>query len=322
MSTTIRIALGPQLTDFGSWHWLGEGLASWLQPPFEAVRFADIDDPPVADIVLFVKFLPSDDVLERVSRRSRLVFFPVDVYGHCREIDERHKSFEFVSKVIVHSLRLTRYFAGYCPVEFLDHPLKFITEAPRCSAEEGPLVWIGRRCNLDPIATWVKREGLDRELWLLTNLEGNQSDVQQMFGDHPLVRAEDWTEQRHVEYLGLATAAIDIKGDGFRARNKPPAKAIDYLASGIPLITNPGSSVDLHVKSLGLKSLYTGSWKKNLNAEHRRYCTEIAREIRRSHAPDVVWGRLANILHGLTETQLPLRNSRSLTHCTDLTFFV
>jgi hypothetical protein len=53
---------------------------------------------------------------------------------------------------------------------------------------------------------------------------------------------ENWTPERHVERTAGALAAIDIKGDDFRSRHKPPAKAIDFIASGVPLAVNPDSS--------------------------------------------------------------------------------
>ena len=46
-------------------------------------------------------------------------------------------------------------------------------------------------------------------------------------------------------------AAIDIKGDDFRSRHKPPAKAIDFIASGVPLAMNPDSSMVEHLARMG-----------------------------------------------------------------------
>jgi hypothetical protein len=48
-----------------------------------------------------------------------------------------------------------------------------------------------------------------------------------------------------------ARAALDIKGDDFRARHKPPAKAIDFLAAGVPLAMKPDSCVVEHLARLG-----------------------------------------------------------------------
>jgi hypothetical protein len=50
-----------------------------------------------------------------------------------------------------------------------------------------------------------------------------------------------------------ARAVLDIKGDDFRARHKPPAKGIDFIASGVPLAMNPESSTVEHLGRLGFK---------------------------------------------------------------------
>ena len=54
-----------------------------------------------------------------------------------------------------------------------------------------------------------------------------------------------------------AMAALDIKANDFRARHKPPAKALDFLASGLPVIVNRGSSTDMHLQTLGYNPIYS-----------------------------------------------------------------
>ena len=56
------------------------------------------------------------------------------------------------------------------------------------------------------------------------------------------LRIGRWTPERHVGWTALARAAFDVKGDDFRARHKPPTKALDFLASGLPLAMNADSS--------------------------------------------------------------------------------
>ncbi len=48
-----------------------------------------------------------------------------------------------------------------------------------------------------------------------------------------------------------AKAALDIKGQDFRSRHKPPPKAMDFLASGVPLAMNPESSPVEHLARMG-----------------------------------------------------------------------
>ena len=64
------------------------------------------------------------------------------------------------------------------------------------------------------------------------------------------VRVENWSARRQRELTATAMAAIDIKGDDFRARHKPPAKAIDFIASGLPLAMNDSSGAE-HLARIG-----------------------------------------------------------------------
>jgi hypothetical protein len=71
------------------------------------------------------------------------------------------------------------------------------------------------------------------------------------FASHVDVQIEEWTPQRQLGLTAGARAALDIKGDDFRSRHKPPAKAIDFIASGVPLAMNPDSSPVEHLARMG-----------------------------------------------------------------------
>ena len=54
---------------------------------------------------------------------------------------------------------------------------------------------------------------------------------------HPAAGAADLGFQlpaRHQDWLGMARAALNIKGTDFRSRHKPATKAYDFIAPGIP----------------------------------------------------------------------------------------
>src|SRR3989442_9412999 len=57
--------------------------------------------------------------------------------------------------------------------------------------------------------------------------------------------------ERRMELTAGARGAIDIKGSDFRSRHKPPAKAIDFIASGLPLAMNLDSSSVEHLARMG-----------------------------------------------------------------------
>src|SRR5262249_22503917 len=89
------------------------------------------------------------------------------------------------------------------------------------------------------------------------------------------IRIEEWTRELHVERTAQARAALDVKGQDFRSRHKPPAKAIDFLASGVPLAMNPDSSPVEHLARMGFElasPLNTERWlSRDCWEETRRF---------------------------------------------------
>lgn len=302
MSKPIHIAVGPQAPGFGSWQWLGEGLLANLQHPFSVETFVDSSEPPAADIVVYIKFLPNADRLADIAQRSSIVFLPVDMNASCSEIDNNREYTQTFSLVIVNSRRLLRYYHGYCPVEYLDHPLKYSLSKPRLTTDEGPVVWIGQICNIEPIVHWANSTELDRELWVLTNLGGAEPSPASLGFKIENVTVQRWSESLHMHCLEVASLAVDIKGQDFRSRHKPPAKVFDFLASGIPVIVNRGSSADIHLSALGYEPLYDNSWLSELNGQHRQLAFEFGQRLQATHNHDAVSAELTSLLHNVAST--------------------
>lgn len=296
MSRSIRIAAGPALPEFGSWRWIGDDLIRKLSPHFVVDSFSNADCPPQADVVIFVKFLPSVECLQRISRHSRIVYFPIDVYGSCHEIDQSGLSLRLISLLLVNSRRLARYFAGYCEVAYIDHPLKYVLSTPRLTDDTGPLIWIGRRCNINPVVDWANEFTLNKHLHVLTDFGEGLHDPNSLGFRCKNVSVEEWSETKHLECLRTATVAVDIKGNGFRARHKPPAKTNDFLASGIPVISNFGSSVDHHMSAMGLSPLSPFTWEVDLNQHYRQRVLELGHRISESVSPTKITAQLARQL--------------------------
>lgn len=272
-------------------------MTDFLRPSFQVTHFSDFESIPAADIIVFLKFLPSVGVLARVSQQARVVFMPVDIFGSCGEIDENAERLQHVALTIVHSRRLSRYFSAYCNVEYLDHPLNFTLNSPRRTTESGPLIWIGQQCNLAPVIDWLNSDRSVREVWILTNFPDdlNISDIEKDL-IRSRVRIEQWTPASHMRYLELATAAIDIKGNDFRSRNKPPAKSFDFAASGIPVIVSRGSSADYDFGHIKYTPLYSDSWQVKLDDDYRQYVYDKAFPLRNFLNAEYVWTQLREAL--------------------------
>jgi hypothetical protein len=261
MTVSVRVSIGPENPTFGSWNWVGQHLLQGLTIPFRAECFGHHDEIQDPDFVVFIKFLPALSVLQRLAESAILVYRPIDTYGSAAEIDEDRHRLQICRSVLCHSSRLCRYIQPYAPTCCLEHPLGFVLQQPRPWVSSGPLIWIGRTCNLPPVVAWINGQSIPMPIIVATEAEGEFLVPRTSgFMKHNDVTMVHWSREVHERLTELAVAAIDIKGDDFRARHKPPAKMLDFLASGVPVITNPGSSSDLFAKKNALMVLNAENW--------------------------------------------------------------
>ena len=285
------IALGPKAPQFGSWNWLGEDLARGLAHEFDTTIFTD--EVPPCDAVLFVKFKPPLSVLQQIVSRSQVLYLPVDRYGSSAEIDADLGAWRCCAAVVVQCELLQRYFAPYAHTVYLDHPLKYITPAPCPYRAAGPLLWIGNHANLPPLVAWCNAHRLPDELWVLTNdVEPQTRPGDLGFRNTQVTRVEKWSPSAHVAWTAQCRGAIDIKDDSFRARYKPPAKANDFIASGVPFATLPNSSAAVywHRRGLELASPEDPFW---LSEHYWEQTHSAAIHLRESLSLETVAGQLA-----------------------------
>lgn len=300
----LRVAVGPELPEFGSWNWLGAGLIDALRPDMDGLSFSSVHNPPAADVVVFLKFKPPVAILRKLKLRScQLVYVPVDVYGSSSEIDSDIDAIRQFDFIVVHSRRLLRYFSAASRVEYLDHPLKFILPQARTRQEAGPLLWVGRRCNMAPIVAWANRRAVRTDLWILTEFDGQPVSPRDFGFQCPAdIRLGVWTPDTHLEWLARAGIAIDFKEPDFRSRHKPPAKVFDHLASGIPVLVNRGSSAALELIFRGVTPLYDDAEihrQLDLPEEYLERCATVVRE---TSAPEVVWNRWRQFIRDLVQS--------------------
>ena len=251
----LVLAFGPELPGWGSWDWVGSDLAHALAGDFDTRTFRAWEEP-VADAVLVIKQAPERGWVERIARRSALLYAPVDFSGGIAAIDADAALLRHCDRVLVHCDRLRRYFEPYARVESFDHHVKFTAPMRTGYRTEGNILWAGVRSNLLALVEWINVHGLPGPLDILTNLEDAArppSPAQLGMRDDVPVRIHDWSPARHVEMTAAARGFLDIKGDDFRARHKPPAKGIDAIASGVPLAMNPGSSTVEHLARMGFE---------------------------------------------------------------------
>lgn len=255
VSTSARIAIGPVMPGWGSWDWVGSDVGFTLrQRGFQVESWRMQTGIPEADVVIIVKHPPDRRHFDLAANRSRIIFCPVDHYGSVHEIESDSDWLRRCARVLIHCQSLRRFFEPYCVVAYMDHHVKFVEKRTEPWREEGFVLWVGVRSNLPALVEWLKGHSLGRELRILTNFDPPRDVVdpgEVGIDSHHKTQIMQWSPRRHREWAGLAKAAIDIKGDDFRARHKPPAKAIDFIASGLPLAMNIEASAVGHLAELG-----------------------------------------------------------------------
>lgn len=249
----FRVSVGPAMPGWGSWDWVGTFLLDSFAPdsqPFSAWERTD------ADLVIVVKQAPPVEWLRQVAERSAVVYCPIDWYGHREQIEADADRLSYCSGIWVHCHRLEPLLRAHSNVHYIDHPLKFAIPTRSESQESGRLLWVGVRTNLPALATWLSVHRLPAPLDVLTNpaQPGCMPSPSELgFPSHADVRLHEWSAGRHLDFAATALAALDIKDGDFRSRHKPPAKAYDFVASGIPVALNPGGSAAEALANLGLE---------------------------------------------------------------------
>jgi hypothetical protein len=211
---------------------------------------------PEADVVIVIKHAPGLDWMEAVSGRAAVIYCPVDFYGSAGAIDADGAMLRRCSRIVVHCEQLRRYFEAYSLVEFMDHHVKFASPLRGTFQRDGYVLWVGVRSNLPALVDWINRHGLPAELRVLTNPKEPGSllrpgDVG--FRHTEGVKIEEWSPEAQVRLTAGARAVLDVKGGDFRSRHKPAAKAMDFLASGVPLAMNQDSSPVEHLARMGFE---------------------------------------------------------------------
>ncbi|QDU10764.1 glycosyltransferase family 4 protein [Gimesia aquarii] len=307
------IGIGPVYPGIGSWEWIGEEMAEELSQFYDIEFFSD--SIPACDLALIVKY----DFSKLMSSRSPdipVIFCPVDCYGSARDIDRDGKWLFQCRQILIHCESLRKYFCAYAPVEYIDHHLRFISKTLTPKPAEGPILWTGLHSNLHPLIEWVNQHSLPQELWILTNLEPEIDSIPQEnlgFASKHSIRIEHWTPPKHVAWAELASSAIDVKGTDFRARHKPPAKAIDHLASGLPLAMNRDSSSVKHLARLGFEVAAVEDQDYWFSEEYRTKTIEFASDLRETLSRENIGKRLKTIIDTTLNTTESQREKRQST---------
>jgi hypothetical protein len=261
------LAIGPR-TGAASWEWVGLGMAGELRRYFNIVLFDGFDVVPAADLILIVKQRPPADFVAIAKARGMKVYFaPIDVYRDPSEIAADAAMLGDCEVVLLHSEALCPALAPFCrEIALVEHHARFMLERLADFKADGFLLWIGAFQHVPQVLHWLDRHPSPIEVRLLTDLDTRGARIAGHFEAHRLGlslrirdgringhRAERWSETAQAKLMQSCKAAIDIKGSDFNQATKPPTKAQQFVASGVPFGCNPDHPAVAYFRARGFE---------------------------------------------------------------------
>jgi hypothetical protein len=158
--------------------------------------------------------------------------------------------------LLVHSERLLPLLRPYCrETHFVEHYARFALDELAPYRSEGFVLWIGQLAYVPYLLRWLDEHPLEREVRILTDLDNERGwvraranaarlggSIELQHGPATLAghRCFQWSERRQQDMMRACKAALDVKDTAlFSQQHKPPTKAQQFVASGIPCAVNP-----------------------------------------------------------------------------------
>lgn len=299
-----HVAVGP-IAPRASWRWLGPHLAASLAGTC-TVRFFDEGELPSCDVAVFVKERPVRPLRQAQDRGVRVLYMPVDFYRSRAQLEADAPFLGQCASLLVHSRVLGRFLAPYnAAIRHVDHPNLHGLAAKPPYRTDRTLLWIGDFLNLPYLLRWAERSGVPGELKLLTNARrtsikgmamtlalarrlGVELDVRRdRVNGIPMI---EWDPATQRTLMAAASAAVDIKGgeEDFQQYTKPPAKAHQFVASGIPYATNRESSSVLELREEGFDVADVEDPGRWFSRDYWRRTQDFSRSLEERIAPEAV----------------------------------
>lgn len=286
----LTVAIGPR-TKYPSWNWVGEDTAAVLRKHFTVTVF-EHDRLPDADAFLIVKRPQSARRVQTLKLSgARMIYLPIDYFESETHIEREQEFLSHCDMIGVHSDSLGRYLQRFSPVRSIDHHGKYTLDEVAPFKASGFAVWIGAMEHLPHLLQFLDHHPLEIETRILTNLDCSRAVVRaKQIAEELQVSmrittdtingfvACPWNPALQTRMLREAKAAIDMKGDSFNQRHKPPTKAQKFVCSGLPLAMNEGESVRYFVRhGLNVPSPLNPHW---LSREYYDETCSVARCLR------------------------------------------
>lgn len=311
-----RVAIGP-VRDYPSWGWVGFDTARELSRDFEVVFYDAWTEPPACDVLLAIKERPPAGFIEAIRKRgSKLVYCPVDTLLDRDHLTGEAEIFRACDMVLVHSERLLPLVRPYCAnTHFVEHHARFVTPAPAAFKESGYVLWVGGYQYVPYLLRWLDHHPFQYELRILTDVDNYRArSAARILAAEIGVKLSrvgegryaaglsvlPWSERRQEEMMRECRAAMDVKAtDNFNQYYKPPTKAQQMIASGIPFAVNPESYSADYFRRRGFELASPSEPARWLSREYWEITQRHGKDLRTAISLEAVGARYRVLIDAL-----------------------
>jgi hypothetical protein len=290
------IAFG-RVFDQPSWSWAGFEVARELSKHYDVVLFDSDANPPPCDVLFLIKKRPTPRLIETLQPGTKLVYCPIDAYRSADELEADGGLLRACDAILVHSERLRPLLRAYCAsVHFVEHHTRYALPELAPFKPDGFILWIGHCQYIPYLLHWLASHPLDHDVRLLTDLESergrraaarNAAQIGlpfELHGDSKRVagcRLYRWSEYRQQLMMRECKAGLDVKHtELFSQYHKPPTKAQQFIASGIPCAVNSESSSAAYFRARGFELASPADPARWLSHEYWQETHEAAVRLR------------------------------------------
>lgn len=249
------VAIGP-VREVPSWDWVGFDTARALSEYYDIVVYDSWHTPPACDALLIIKQRPPKRFLAAAEKaRQKIVYCPVDTYRHGDQFARDAHMLRACAMVLVHCERLLPLVTASCSnSHFVEHHTRYALNSMAAYKETGFVLWVGGYQYVPYLLKWLEDHPIGHEIKILTDVDKYWSrDRARLFAaeigttlrtlrDRASIAGHalyPWSERLQDEMMRECKAAFDIKWPrNFNQDHKPPTKAQQFIASGIPFAVN------------------------------------------------------------------------------------
>jgi len=309
------VAFG-RVFDQPSWSWAGFEVARELSAQYDVVLFDSEASPPACDVLFMVKKRLTPRFLDALRPDTKLVYCPIDAYRTAHELDSDGALLRACSAILVHSERLLPLLRPYCAdTRFVEHHTRYALPELAPYKADGFILWIGHCQYIPYLLHWLAAHPLDHEVRILTDLdsargrraaEANAAQIGlplDLRADSERIagcRVYRWSEYRQQLMMRECKAALDVKHtDLFGQYHKPPTKAQQFVASGIPCAVNPQSYSAEYFRARGFEPASPADPDRWLSRDYWQATRQAATRLRDETSIDTVVASYRRLIESL-----------------------